>query len=162
VSDDVRELLSGRTGPEGVDAASSGTGALEALEVVTADADGWPHIAWLSAGEVLPVGPTTLGMCLWPNSTSTRNLERSGHALLQIVVDGEVWKLRLEVRPLGRIDVDGRALAAFRAEVVDGKRDAVPYADVLTGPSYRLHEPAAVGERWHAQLAELDALIHRA
>jgi hypothetical protein len=156
--DDVRDLFAGYLGHDGIDAALGGE-PLEAIELLTSDEDGWPHVAWLSPGEVAPVGPGSLGLCLWSNSTTTRNLGRDGRALLQAVVEGEVHKLRLSVRPLGPVDVDGTTLAGFICEVAGRKRDAVPYADVLAGPAYRLNDAPSVAERWHAQLRALESRL---
>ena len=129
---------------------------LPALELVTVDADGWPHIAWLSAGEVL-VGPDdTLSLCLWPGSSTAANLHRTGQALLQAVIDGKVSKALLSVRSGGSMRVGDRALQAFTATLVRLSEDRVSYADVLSGPTYRLHDPDTVVPRWRDQLACLE------
>lgn len=156
MTDDLRSILAGIVGHEGVEAATAGD-PLDALELVTADSAGWAHVAWLSAGEILVVSPSTLAMCLWPASTTTANLDRNGRALLQAVVAGAVVKLRLAVRPIGQLTVGDMVFAGFLGELVDRAGDAVGYADVLSGPTYRLHSAADVTERWRRQLAVLEA-----
>ena len=42
-----------------------------AAVLATVDAEGWPHLAYLSAGEVLVHGPRRVSVCLWPASRST-------------------------------------------------------------------------------------------
>lgn len=148
------DVLHGVIGLEGVEAVE-GEETLEAIELITTDGEGWPHVAWLSAGELLPVDPSTIAACLWPRSTSSANLLRDGRALLQVVVGGNVVKLRLDARPLGSIEAGGQQFAAFALTVRDREGDAVSYADVLSGPRYRLTDPASVTARWREQLAAL-------
>lgn len=155
---DVGELLSGLIGHEGI-AAAEGSGALEAVELITVDEDGWPHVAWLSAGELVATGPSTIAACLWPSSRTRANLRREGQGLLQAVVRGEVVKLRVRARELRQIVAEGLELTAFVLEVQAHEQDAVGYAEVLGGPRYRLHrDPDAVLTRWRTQLRALTDL----
>ena len=70
----------------------------------TVDDAGWPHLTYLSAGEVLAHGGQRLSFGLWPASRSTANLRRLGHAVLQAVADGAVWETRVVAR--ARADAD--------------------------------------------------------
>jgi hypothetical protein len=118
----------------------------------TTDAQGWPHMAYLSAGEIL-ARSGRVSLALWPSSQTAANLQRSGQAILHVGADGVVWEARLRVRPRG-VDDDGRA-AIFDGEVEGVRRHAAPYADVVSLVSFRLHDPAATLHRWTEKLAEL-------
>jgi hypothetical protein len=116
----------------------------------TADAEGWPHLAYLSAGEIL-VRDSRLSLALWPTSQSCANLRRSGQAVLHVGAGGVVWEARLHLRPRGG---DERA-AIFDGEVGELRRHAAPYADVQALVSFRLHDAPATIQRWTEKLADL-------
>jgi hypothetical protein len=154
---DLASILAGRTGAAGVEACVADA-PTEALELLTVDSEGWPHAAWLGPGEVLVEGPDTLKLAIWPNSTTSLNLSASGRALLQFVGGGdprELVKVRLRVVYLGRLDVEERELAAYRATLDDLRVDGVTYADVTAGLSYVLKEHESVIARWRTQLTAL-------
>jgi hypothetical protein len=155
----LAELLADRTGPAGISAVAAGRD-LEAFELLSVDPDGWPHAAWLGPGEVVLTG-ASLRFATWPGSSTTANLRRTGRALLQFVSDAdprELVKIRIHVVEVGVVEVAGRRLAAFVAEVDDLRIDAVTYAHVTAGLRYRLKDPDAVVDRWQQQAAALQAL----
>ncbi len=123
--------------------------------LATADAEGWPHLAYLSAGEIL-VQDTRLSLALWPTSETCANLRRTGQAVMQVGADGVVWEARLKLTPRAT-DGDTRT-AIFDGEVQGLRRHAAPYADVLCLISFRLHDAPATLERWTEKLAELRAV----
>lgn len=53
-------------------------------QLVTVDDDGWPHIALLSAGEVVLERPDGARLALWPDSTTSANLIARRLALLAV------------------------------------------------------------------------------
>ncbi len=122
--------------------------------LATADAEGWPHMAYLSAGEIL-VQDGRLSLALWPTSEASANLRRTGQAVMHVGADGVVWEARLKLTPRAA-DGDTRA-AVFDGEVSALRRHAAPYADVLCLVSFRLHDAPATLERWTEKLAELRA-----
>ena len=119
----------------------------------TADAQGWPHLAYLSAGEVL-VQDDRCSLALWPTSETSENLRRTGKAVLHVAASGAVWEARLTVVPRPE---DGKGLAVFDGEVVGLRRHAAPYAEVLGLVSFRLHDGPATIQRWTEKLATLRA-----
>jgi hypothetical protein len=120
----------------------------------TVDGEGWPHLAYLSAGEILVEGDR-LSLALWPTSQTCANLKRRGQAILHVGAEGVVWEARLSLTP--RAEVDQHGTAIFDGEVEAIRRHAAPYADVLCLISFRLHDPAATLQRWAEKLAELRA-----
>jgi hypothetical protein len=147
------DLLGGVAGSAGVESAAGQT-CLTAFELITVDPDGWPHVAWLGPGEVVPVTQVCVALALWPGSSTRQNLQQ-GRAVLQVVVDGAVHRIRLEVEDLGPVPVRERQLAGFLGTVTEVKTDKVAYAEVLSGLTYRLHEQPAVLERWAEQVSNL-------
>ena len=153
--------LATRYGFRGVAEAMKGS-ALEALELITTDSDGWPHSAWLSPGEVLPMSATQLAVALWPSSTTTANLERSGMALAELVDNGVLFKARLRAVAVGPVSIEQRSLAGFVCEVEQVTSDVVGYASLLSGPRYELDDVPAVSGRWGRQLEALAAALEGA
>lgn len=141
-------------GPDAVERAAA-EDALEALQLITVDEDGWAHVALLSAGEVAAVTDDRLALCLWRGSGTTRNLLREGRAVLHAVTRGAVVKANLAVEPLGTVSVGGTELQAFLASALRLSHDAVGYAEVLGGIRYRLTDVEGVVARWRAQQAAL-------
>jgi len=150
---DIGGALSESAGLSGVEAAAGGA-VLTAFELMTADDEGWPHVAWLGPAEIVPLNNVRIALAIWPSSTTKRNLE-GGRAVLQIVANGSVQRWRLLVESLGPFPVNGGELAAFRAVVDRVVEDQVGYAQVLSGPTYRLDDPARTIERWRRQASAL-------
>jgi hypothetical protein len=121
-------------------------GSHRVYELLTVAEDGWPHVALLSVGELLVRGPAQLRIALWPSSTTTANLARTGEAVLCAVIDGDAHRVRLACTSLGPLRAAGR-LAAFSAEVRAVRRDALSYAR-LTDFEMSLVKPELVLPRW--------------
>lgn len=144
--DTVVERLSGSAPDEG-----------DALCLSVAGADGWPHLALLSAGEVLAVSPHELRLALHAGSGTTAGLRESGRALLLIAHDGAALAVRLTVQPLGDAEIAGTELARFGATVEDVAVHRAPYAELEAGPRYRLTEREPTIARWRETIASLEA-----
>lgn len=118
--------------------------------------EGWPHLAMLSVGELIASGPRELRLALWRNSTAARNLARAGRASLALVHAGAGYSLRLSTRQGPDIEgpLSGR-LASFGCTVEDALVDEAPYAELTSGVTYRLIDPADVLPRWQEAVAAL-------
>lgn len=123
--------------------------------LISADADGWPHVAMLSAGEVLATGSSELRLALLPASQTTANLIRSGTAVLMTVIPPATYYVRLRCRQLPNIAVLDRKLAAFSAEIVEISDDQVAYAEVQSGIRFRLIDPEETLRAWTEALGAL-------
>jgi hypothetical protein len=66
-------------------------------------------------------------------------------------------ELRVRARTCGQ-GTPEVPLACFEAEVEHVRVHVAPYADVTSGISFALHEPAAMLDRWQRQIAALRAL----
>lgn len=62
--------------------------------LVTTDASGFPHFAILSYGEIVAPSPRELRIGLYPNSTTTRNIQARPQVGLLIVLGDSVYYLK--------------------------------------------------------------------
>lgn len=123
--------------------------------LLTTSEAGWPHVAMLSAGEVLAVGEAALRLGLWPGTSSTGNLRRTGHGLLMAVLPPATYHLRLRCRALGEVPVEDRRLEVFEADVEEALEDVVGYARVTSGIRFELVDAPDVVGRWEAAIAAM-------
>ncbi|MDW5596884.1 hypothetical protein VSS74_21230 [Conexibacter stalactiti] len=147
VPEALRTLLAADPGDAAVDGFT--------LLLLTTRADGWPHQAMLSVGEVVcaPGADDLLTLAVWPGATSTANLRERGRATLTAVVDGVAYALFLAVEAAGDV---GR-LARFDARVVAASADEAPYARLDGGIRFTLTDRDATIDRWRATREELAA-----
>jgi hypothetical protein len=117
------------------------------FELFTVSAEGWPHVALLSVGEVLALEDSLVMLALWSNSTTTANLRAGSKAVLQLF-HGAAYRVRLECAAVDNELAAEARLALFRGRVVSVVRDAVGYATLTSGPRISLADPAKVIERW--------------
>jgi hypothetical protein len=120
----------------------------ETFVLSTVGERGWPHLAMLSAGELLAVSARNLRLALHAGSGTSANLTRTGQGTLMAVAEGGAITVRLRARPLGNHSVDGGELALFDAEVAELTEHRVGYAELVSGIRFRLAEPEPVLARW--------------
>jgi hypothetical protein len=145
--------------PDGIAEYLDGTGLLaksQALRLATVDAEGWPHAALLSAGDMVIVPSGRIRFALFPQSNMTSNLEREGRLTMSLSLDGGMYELRLRSRRLPNRNSE-LPLALFEADVEAVRHHVAPYATVTGGITFALHDPQAVLPRWHRQIAALRA-----
>jgi hypothetical protein len=128
----------------------------QALRLSTIDADGWPHAALLSAGDMVIVPSGRIRFALFPQSQMTSNLEREGRLTITLSLEGAMCELRLRCHRLAHTSADV-PLAFFEAEVETVRQHIAPYARVTAGITFALHDPQAVLPRWQRQIAALRA-----
>jgi hypothetical protein len=123
--------------------------------LLTTSEAGWPHVAMLSAGEVLAVGQGELRLGLWPGTRSAENLGRYGRGLLMAVLPPATYYVRLRTDAVGEVPVGDRRLAVFGATVEDVLEDVVDYARVTQGIRFDLADPPRVVAHWAAAIAAM-------
>lgn len=128
----------------------------QALRLSTVNADGWPHAALLSAGDMVIMPSGRIRLALFPDSTASSNLDRDGRLSISLSLDGGIYELRLVARRLSHTAAEV-PLAFFEAEVETVRRHVAPYAAVTGGVEFALHEPPSVLPRWQRQIAALRA-----
>ncbi|MGC1302086.1 MAG: pyridoxamine 5'-phosphate oxidase family protein [Caulobacteraceae bacterium] len=119
----------------------------------TVDEAGWPHLAFLSLGEVVAKDRAKVVIATWPRSRTTANMVRTGRAALYAAAEGVVWETRLEVTPLNATLEFGPALTS--GEIVEVRRHEAPYAYLDALASFRLNAPEPTLERWIQQVEEM-------
>ncbi|MDO7906828.1 pyridoxamine 5'-phosphate oxidase family protein [Paenibacillus sp. JX-17] len=127
----------------------------DAMMLQTVTEDGWPHNAMLSVGEVVALDNGRLRLALWPGTTTTGNLIRSGRALLVLVHEGTAYYIRLELQLLPELEQAMYPRARFEAAVAAVREDVAKYAELRSGVTFALKEPEAVLPRWRDTLEEL-------
>jgi hypothetical protein len=130
---------------------------LQALRLSTVDAEGWPHAALLSAGDVLALPDGRMRFAIFPDSGTAANLVRDGRLTLSLSLDGGMYGLRMRARKVGQGTAEV-PLALFEAKVEAVRHHVAPYAEVTSGITFALHEPTVVHERWRRQIAALRAI----
>jgi len=121
----------------------------------TVDGDGWPHVSFLAAGDLLLLPPDGVRLILWPQATTVANLDHMRRGILFGVADGAVRELRFAVTAIDAAEgrgtiVNGRIAAA--------RTHRAPYAEVDSLAGFRLHDPAGVADRWRGQVAAMLAI----
>jgi hypothetical protein len=127
----------------------------ETFLLCTVGEPGWPHVAMLSAGELLAVSPRELRVALHEGSGTSANVERTGRATLLAVLDGAAWTVRLDAVPLGRHRAGGIELRLLSAKVAEVTEHRVPYAELETGVRFRLTDAGGALARWRETLTAL-------
>jgi hypothetical protein len=122
----------------------------DAAILTTIDSEGWAHICFIGAGEVL-ADQGRVYMALWPGSCTASNLRSGGRASLVAVLDGAVWEAHMEVRFREQAAAAG-ALTVFEATIVGVRRHPVPYAQVERLVGFTLNDPERVIARWSEQI----------
>lgn len=145
----------GNSLPESLRAVMSGSDLSEreghTFQLLTTSRDGWPYQALLSVGEVLAVGPRTIRLALWPNSTATHNLTENGRATLTFILDGASYALRLLAARGSDLAMSHYGhLAFFEATVEEVREDRAPYANLVSGVTFELKDREEVLPRWEA------------
>jgi hypothetical protein len=124
----------------------------ETVQLTAVDDAGWPRMTLLSAGEVVAPHSRELRFLLRHDSRTARALTSNGHCQLILVIAQTLVKAYLTASQLGTVALNGREYRLFRATVVTVERDAVDYAGVTSGITYRLPCPEPVLRRWTTQV----------
>ncbi len=146
--DSVRELLNGE---------NLATKEGETFILGTVNEDGWPHLCLLSVGEVFAPSPQEIRIALWPRTTTTSNLGRSGCATLAAVWQGIAYYVELETKPFTSSSLVEDSLVRFSGRVRRVLADRVDYADLTTGVRFLLKDKARVARNWHEVIETLRA-----
>ena len=124
------------------------------VQLLTADPAGWPRMALLSAGEILALDAATVRMALWPQSRTTANMTRSGQATLAFVFVGTAYTARAQARCAP--DLTGPPTrAVFDCQILELRRDDVPYASLTSGVTFSLLDPVPTVARWRSTIQQL-------
>jgi hypothetical protein len=130
----------------------------ETILLLTMSDQGWPHLAMLSAGEVLAVSGRDLRLALWPNTESGANLKRDGKATLVMVLGGAGHYVEVEAdAPFDLVFEDG-PLDLFNCRIRSILADKVDYAVLTTGITFELPDQAGILARWRRTVSAMQTL----
>lgn len=129
----------------------------QAVRLATVNADGWPTAFLLSAGDMLSVGTDRVRFVVFPQSRTADNLARSNRVTMTLALDGGMTEVFLRLR---RLDVDEPEVPLlFLEATVEGVRHhRASYAEVSSGVTFEVHDPASVLPRWERQIAAMKAV----
>ena len=126
--------------------------------LVSADAEGWPHVTLLSVGEVLVPDREHVRIAIWSTSSVARDVRATRKALLETVLHERVFKVELTIERLHRhraAPPAGKELLFLDAGVRRVREDSVAYARVTRGHEYELVDADTVVPRWNSVLTSL-------
>lgn len=127
----------------------------EAMMLLTVTEDQWPHVAMISVGEIVALNRAQLRLALWPGTTTTANMIRTGKATLAVLTGGKAHYVRLTLEHLPALPDARHPRERFAALVFAAREDVAQYADIVSGVTIRLHEPDSVLGRWRETVDEL-------
>jgi hypothetical protein len=127
----------------------------EAMMLLTMSEELWPHVAMISVGEAIAISPTELRLSLWPNTTTTNNIIRTGKASIVVVYNGIVHYVKLSLQKLSELEDARHIRARFSARVVSYREDVAKYAEITSGVQIELKDKASVLKRWNETIEEL-------
>ncbi|MBM7645452.1 hypothetical protein JOD45_001663 [Scopulibacillus daqui] len=127
----------------------------EAMMLLTMDESMWPHTAMISVGEIIAITPERLKLSLWPNTTTTNNIIRTGKAAFVVFFDGAAHYVKLSLEKLPELKGAKYHRERFAADIVSYKGDMAKYAAITSGIQIELKDPDTVIKRWEETIAEL-------
>lgn len=128
----------------------------EAMMLLTTGEDGWPHVAMISVGEIVARSRTNLRIGLWPGTTTSENIRRTGKATLVLFYRGRAHYVRLELEPLEIKSLNRKyPIDCYSASVVSHKEDRAKYADIISGVKIQLKDPEQVVARWRETVDDI-------
>ena len=107
------------------------------IPIFTTDEQGWAHPALLSYYEVVAQNSSTLDMALWKDSSTARNLRRTGKVTLMVSDRCVNNYLKGSVRELQHEMAGAPPVSRFRVTLEQVVEDQEPNAEITTGLTYR-------------------------
>lgn len=126
-----------------------------AMMLLTVTEDFWPHSAMISVGEVVALDERHLRFAMWPNTTTTNNMERTGQATLILIHDGKAYYIRVRLSVLPENPNARHPRKRFSATVEGVREDVAKYADITSGIQIKLKDPGKVISRWRDTVEDL-------
>ncbi|HET6872631.1 MAG TPA: pyridoxamine 5'-phosphate oxidase family protein [Sporolactobacillaceae bacterium] len=127
----------------------------EAMMLITVSEESWPHTAMISVGEIVAMDRSLLRLALWPNTETTRNITRTGKAMVVLFYKEKARYLTLSLHPLNPLPEAKHHLTRFEATLTHIKEDVAKYADITSGVQIELKDRSSVIQRWKETLQEL-------
>jgi len=120
-----------------------------ACVLVTQGADGFPHPAIVTAGELVAGNPSTLRVALYAESSASRNLRERAVATLCLAHEGAGYYVKADAEPHAAASPAFAGLSVFTLRPRYVLKDAEEEAEVTSGFRFRdLRGEDALLERW--------------
>jgi hypothetical protein len=127
-----------------------------ACVLVTQGADGYPHPAIVTAGELVAGGPSALRIALYAESSASRNLRERGVSTLCLAQDGAGYYIKADAEPYSVNAPALVGLSVFTLRPRHVLKDAEEGAEVTSGFRFRdLRGNEALVQRWEPVVAAL-------
>jgi hypothetical protein len=117
--------------------AAVGTHEGKIIPIFTTDESGWAHPALLSYYEVVAKNRSTLDMALWKDSTTAKNLRRTGKVTLLLSDLAVNYYLKGHVAEVEFEMAGAPQVSRFRVTLEQVIEDQEPNAEITTGLTYR-------------------------
>ena len=129
-----------------------------ACVLVTQGADGYPHPAIVTAGELIAGSPSTIRLALYAESSASRNLRERGVATLCLAHAGAGYYVKADAEPYAADAPAFAGLSVFTLRPRHVLKDAEEGAEVTSGFRFRdLRGEDALLERWEPVVDALRA-----
>jgi hypothetical protein len=107
------------------------------IPIFTVDEGGWAHPALLSYYEVVAKNLSTLDIALWKESSTAKNLRKTGKVTLMVSDHGVNYYLKGSVLEL-QYEMNGAPpVSRFQVSLDQVIEDQEPNAEITTGLTYR-------------------------
>lgn len=127
----------------------------EAMQLLTVTGGQWAHTAMISMGEVLAISPSCLRLALWQGTQTSINMMETGKATLIAIHGQRLLHIRLEVRLLPELAKAVHPRDRYEGNIQHIRIDEAPYAEITSGITFQLKDPASALGRWAATIEDL-------
>ena len=107
------------------------------IPIFTMDESGWAHPALLSYYEIVAKSRSALDMALWKDSTTAKNLRRTGKVTLMISDHAVNYYLKGTVSELQYEMAGAPPVSRFQVRLQQVIEDQEPNAEITSGLTYR-------------------------
>ncbi|HLN86384.1 MAG TPA: hypothetical protein VK200_07965 [Candidatus Limnocylindrales bacterium] len=111
------------------------------IPILTIDESGWAHPALLSYYEIVAKNSVALDMALWKDSSTAKNLRRSGKITIMITDIGLNYYLKGTVQELEYEMTGVPQVSRFRVTLEEVLEDQESYAQITSGLTYVRQSP---------------------
>lgn len=122
----------------------------DAMLLSTVTSEGFPHVAMISAGELVAISSSRVKLLVWKGTTSAKNMIQNHKATVTLVVEGKAYYIKFWLKKEAPV-LSGYEL--FTGEVAAVKEDHAKYAVLTSGIQFQLHDSKQVLSRWKQSIA---------
>lgn len=127
----------------------------EAMMLLTVSEEGWPHTAMISVGEIVAISRKELRIGLWPDTSTTANVNRTHKATLVLFWKGKAQYFRLSLERLKELQNVRYKRERFHTKIVEAREDIAKYAEITSGIKIDLKNPKEIVERWRETIEDI-------